>query len=525
VDGDFEEIDRWRAGDAAAGEALFARHFDSLCRFFATKCRDQVDDLVQRTLLACVRAKDQFGKRSSFRTYLFTIARNELYQHLRACRRDEGRVDFSVMSIAELITTPVTRLARDAERRRVVEMLRTLPVEQQTLLELHYWEELDIAALSEVFETTAGAMRVRLHRARVALRERLGEDLPARLSHRAGSAIYQANPMAMSLPRVSTLCVFALSSGCVGEPDDLETKRQALVCPEAICGNTPHLGALPFWELDETLQQFSEVGGFRIKSLTGPLGTKLEPVVDGFWFYGRDDAGVARPVWGGAMRIESNRGGQFDVFISRGDDHPNGLHYYEDGHVPSDSPLPTYQFTYVEVTGGKRGPVSDLCREDTPTSLVRDALVFQGDRYDIINGKVLAIGAAAAPWFNIACKDDALWKLALMRHVEPAQDEFHETNQNDRTAGLRAIRADYCGTGTPKTEPGVDVDWRNRGGWLTHEADEYPQVEAIWTASGATCVDVPRFVDRNELGCERPFCPRAITAIASFFTHVPAPSP
>jgi RNA polymerase sigma factor (sigma-70 family) len=179
VDVDLADLGRWRAGDAAAGEALFARHFDRLYRFFSTKCPDHADELVQQTLLACVRAKDQFRQEASFRTYVFTVARHELYHHLQRLRRDAALFDPSVSSVAELVTTPVTRLAKDAERRRVIETLRTLPLDQQTLLELHYWEELDISVLSDVFEVTPGAMRVRLHRARVALRERLGTDLPA----------------------------------------------------------------------------------------------------------------------------------------------------------------------------------------------------------------------------------------------------------------------------------------------------------------------------------------------------------
>lgn len=172
MDSDFDLLDRWRAGDAKAGEELFTRHFDSLCGFFATKCFGDADDLVQRTLLATVRGKDQFRKQSSFRTYLFTLARNELYHYLQELRRD-GVLDFSITSIRDIITTPASRLARDAERRRVIEVLRTLPVEQQTLLELHYWEELDSDALAEVFDTTPGAIRVRLTRARKLLRDAL----------------------------------------------------------------------------------------------------------------------------------------------------------------------------------------------------------------------------------------------------------------------------------------------------------------------------------------------------------------
>lgn len=173
MDSDFDLLDRWQDGERQAGEALFARHFDALCRFFATKCGADADELVQRTLLACVTAQGQFRKQASFRTYLFTVARHELYHHLRRWRADSARLDFSITSIAELVTTPATRLARDAERRRMVEILRRLPVEQQTLLELHYWEDLDVAALAEIFESTPNAIRVRLHRARQALRAQL----------------------------------------------------------------------------------------------------------------------------------------------------------------------------------------------------------------------------------------------------------------------------------------------------------------------------------------------------------------
>jgi len=184
MDSDFDLLDRWRDGDNAAGQALLARHFDTLCGFFESKCGPDADDLVQRTMLACVASKDRFRKHASFRTYLFTVARHELYHYLHARRRDGQRLDFSITSIAELLTTPRSRMIKDADKLRIVEALRRLPVEQQTLLELHYWQELDIEALSEVLEIEPGATRVRLHRARKKLRELLAltdEDDAAKL--------------------------------------------------------------------------------------------------------------------------------------------------------------------------------------------------------------------------------------------------------------------------------------------------------------------------------------------------------
>ena len=83
VEGRLDLLDRWRDGDKAAGQALFARHFD---RYSASsvQSRSRRDDLVQRTLLACARRRTA-SARIGFRTYLFTV-RARGYSRLRARR-------------------------------------------------------------------------------------------------------------------------------------------------------------------------------------------------------------------------------------------------------------------------------------------------------------------------------------------------------------------------------------------------------------------------------------------------------
>jgi len=182
-DPDLVLVERWRAGEQRAGEALFARHFADIYRFFENKARGDADELVQRTFLGCLRSRDQFRGQSSFRTYLFAIARNELYGYLRRVRRDDV-IDFEVTSLAEIVTTLPSRLDRSRQNAQLRSALRELPAEQQLLLELHYWHDLDAAALSEVVGATAGTVRVRLLRARRALRERM-EQLDVEPSEKA----------------------------------------------------------------------------------------------------------------------------------------------------------------------------------------------------------------------------------------------------------------------------------------------------------------------------------------------------
>jgi RNA polymerase sigma factor (sigma-70 family) len=175
VRSDREVFVAWQDGDADAGEALFERYFDSIYGFFETKCPAEADELVQATFLACIRGKDSFRHDAIFRTYLFAIARNQLYTFLRTRRRDRA-IDFELSSIAEVMSTPATKLARNEQHQRLLIALRQLPIEQQTLIELHYLQEMDIAELAEVFDAPTVTIRSRLHRARKLLRELLERD-------------------------------------------------------------------------------------------------------------------------------------------------------------------------------------------------------------------------------------------------------------------------------------------------------------------------------------------------------------
>jgi RNA polymerase sigma-70 factor (ECF subfamily) len=175
-DHDRELLERWRAGDREAGQALFERHFASLYRFFQNKCDEDTDELVQATLVACLKAREQFRGESTFRTYLFTIARNKLYRYVRERQRDD--VDVTVTSIADVVTTVRTAIARDQAHRALLDALRKLPVEQQTLLELYYWEELDTHELARVFDVKVGTINTWLFRARGKLRDLLTSEAP-----------------------------------------------------------------------------------------------------------------------------------------------------------------------------------------------------------------------------------------------------------------------------------------------------------------------------------------------------------
>jgi RNA polymerase sigma factor (sigma-70 family) len=169
---DFELLDAWRSGDRMAGNALFDRYFDALFRFFRNKVTDGADDLVQLTFLACVESRDRFRGDSSFRTYLFTVARSKLYDHLGRQQR-EGAIDYGVTSCADLGVSPSGMIVEGEQQRFLLVALRSLPVELQVALELFYFEKIRGPELAEVLAVPEGTVRSRLRRGRELLRTQL----------------------------------------------------------------------------------------------------------------------------------------------------------------------------------------------------------------------------------------------------------------------------------------------------------------------------------------------------------------
>lgn len=163
---DAELLQAWREGDAKSGEALFDRCFDPLVRFFRTKVSRGVDDLVQETLLACCAGSDRIREDANFRAFLFGVARNVLSNHYRKQRRDGEAFDLGSHTAQELGPGPHTMLLEQAEHRLLLEGLRLIPLRDQIVLELYFWERLSAAAIGTVMDTSEPTVRTWIRRAK-----------------------------------------------------------------------------------------------------------------------------------------------------------------------------------------------------------------------------------------------------------------------------------------------------------------------------------------------------------------------
>jgi len=176
-DRDFELLERWRQGDGAASNELFARHYDSVRRFFEVRLTHAAEDLTQRTFLACLESLSRRDLHTSFRSYLFGVARNQMLMHLRSSSRLDGLRSFAQTSPERPSrrTSLTGVFARCEQQGLLLQALVELPPELQMVVQLYYWEGMATAEIGEVVQVPASTVTTRLARARELIKRNLAQ--------------------------------------------------------------------------------------------------------------------------------------------------------------------------------------------------------------------------------------------------------------------------------------------------------------------------------------------------------------
>ncbi len=144
-------------------------------RALATNAAD-ADDLVQTSLERALARREQWRPGTSLRSWVFTMMRNAWIDETRA-RKRRG----AVTTGPELMEAQPDPLSPDLDARReaqgVRDALAALPDPQREAVALVLVEGLSYAEAAEVLNVPVGTLTSRLVRGRLALMERLGEEM------------------------------------------------------------------------------------------------------------------------------------------------------------------------------------------------------------------------------------------------------------------------------------------------------------------------------------------------------------
>jgi RNA polymerase sigma-70 factor (ECF subfamily) len=179
---DAEVVRRVLAGETALFELLMRRHDQRVYRAIRSVLRDEAEaeDVMQQTWLLAYSSLGDFAGASAFSTWLVRIAVNEALGRVR--RRARGVAVVSTTGAAEGVMsraeqTPEEQVATSESRRLLERSIDRLPLQYRTVFVLREIEQLSTAETAEALTLTEDAVKVRLHRARLALRDAIAEEV------------------------------------------------------------------------------------------------------------------------------------------------------------------------------------------------------------------------------------------------------------------------------------------------------------------------------------------------------------
>jgi RNA polymerase sigma factor (sigma-70 family) len=164
-----------RDGELAAFDALFRRHYETvrvLCARVSSS-PSSGDDLAQETFLRVLRHRATFRGDARFTTWIHRIARNVCLEQIARQTR-EHRLAERWSAEAPTASEP----DRTGDTEQLAAAMQSLTAEQREVLVLCRYHDLPFSEIAEILGCTAGAARVRAHRALAALREAYGALSP-----------------------------------------------------------------------------------------------------------------------------------------------------------------------------------------------------------------------------------------------------------------------------------------------------------------------------------------------------------
>lgn len=136
--------------------------------------RAVAEDLVQETLLRMNNGLPSFAGRSSIKTWAFAIASRVAADYLRQPERSTRLIDLAeVEEPVDVDRIIDERLIIDEMNACVRQVINNLPDAYRAPLILHDLEGLSAAQTAEICECSVASAKIRIHRARLRLKEAL----------------------------------------------------------------------------------------------------------------------------------------------------------------------------------------------------------------------------------------------------------------------------------------------------------------------------------------------------------------
>lgn len=164
---DYALIEAFQAGDEFAFVGIYNRYKGAVYAFCFKMLVDseQAQDVTQDTFLRIYENRDRLLKTSSFKSWLFTIARNQCLNSLRRSKRHTG-FDAGLESSLPALETPYSKMERNEQVQFITQFIQSLKPEYREVLILREYQNLTYEEIAAVTRSSISAVKSRLFKAR-----------------------------------------------------------------------------------------------------------------------------------------------------------------------------------------------------------------------------------------------------------------------------------------------------------------------------------------------------------------------
>jgi RNA polymerase sigma-70 factor, ECF subfamily len=184
LDTDAGLVRRAREGDYGAFEQLFERYRTMAYRFAYQMVgrRDDAEDIVQEAFVRAYQNLHRYRDEAKFTTWLLRIVTNLCTDEARKNQRRTvleqqeaaGALDWMTVGDTE---DPVNNLEEDRRKLALRKAMNALPAHHRTMIVLRDIEEKEYPEIAKIIGCTVGGAKLRVLRARRALRDRIAPFL------------------------------------------------------------------------------------------------------------------------------------------------------------------------------------------------------------------------------------------------------------------------------------------------------------------------------------------------------------
>lgn len=192
LDPESDEALVWKAreGDFSAFEKLFERHRDLVYRFAYQMAprRDDAEDIVQEAFIKAYQNLKRYRDEAKFTTWLLRITANlgtdraRMHNRRKSLEEREAAGSLTWMTVGNYSEDPIDNMEQEQRRMLLREAIAMLPDHHKNAIVFRDIQEMEYDDIAEFFGCSVGGAKLRVLRARRALRDKLAPMLEGEIS-------------------------------------------------------------------------------------------------------------------------------------------------------------------------------------------------------------------------------------------------------------------------------------------------------------------------------------------------------